>query len=583
MKRTVMCTDINEKNINTEVYVCGWVNRCRDHGNLLFVDLRDRTGILQLVFNSETDINLHKRAKRLRSEYVIGVKGIVVKRSDETINEKLKTGTIEVSASELEVYNTSETPPFVIDEEDNVSEELRLKYRYLDLRKENVQKNIILRHQVSVVVREYLNNKKFLEIETPFLTKSTPEGARDYVVPSRVNPGKFFALPQSPQLFKQILMIAGYDRYYQVVKCFRDEDLRADRQPEFTQIDLEMSFIDENDIMNLIDGLLYKIFKEIKNVEIELPIKRINYDDAIKHYGTDKPDLRFDLKLVDVTDIVKTSDFKVFVDNIKKGGIAKCLNAKKCGYLSRKDIDDLTKYVSIFKAKGLAWFKVTESGLESSIKKFFTQDLLDLIKTKTKAETGDLLLFICDVPAVVNDALANLRLKIAKISKIISNDKLEFVWVNKFPLYEFSTEEKRFVAKHHPFTSPDEETLDYLETEPEKVYSRAYDIVLNGIELGGGSIRIHNKDMQQKMFKALDISEEEAEAKFGFLLNALKYGTPPHGGIALGFDRLIMLLSGSASIRDVIAFPKTQKALCLMTDAPSEITDKQLKELHIKL
>lgn len=583
MKRTNMCAELNENNLNEKVFLCGWVNRTRDHGNLLFVDLRDRTGIIQIVFNSEKNLELHQSAKKLRSEYVVGVSGIVVKRTDETINANIKTGQIEVIANFLEIYNRSETPPFMIDEEEKVTEELRLKYRFLDLRRERIQKNLILRSKISSIVRSYLNENNFLDIETPFLTKSTPEGARDYVVPSRVNPGKFFALPQSPQLFKQLLMVAGYDRYYQIVKCFRDEDLRADRQPEFTQIDLEMSFIDEDDIIKITEGLLYKIFKEIKAVEIKLPIRRMAYQEAMELYGSDKPDLRFDLKLVDVTEIVKNSNFKVFVENIKNGAIAKCLNAKGCGNFSRKDIDDLTEYTSVFGAKGLAWFKVTETGLESSIKKFFSEEILKILQEKTKAEVGDLLLFVCDKKEIVYESLGNLRVQIAKMTNIIDDAKYELVWINKFPLFEYDKVEKRWAAKHHPFTSPTDESIKLIEKDPENAKAKAYDIVLNGTELGGGSIRIHRRDLQEKMFNALGISSEEAEEKFGFLLNAFKYGAPPHGGIALGFDRLIMLLTNANSIREVIAFPKTQKAICLMTQAPSEISQRQLKELSIKV
>lgn len=583
MKRTNMCTELSEKNLNQKVFVCGWVNRTRDHGNLLFVDLRDRTGIIQLVFNPEKDFELHKKAKKLRNEFVIGASGMVIKRSEETINPNLKTGRIEIVCDFLEVYNESETPPFMIEDEVKTSEELRLKYRFLDLRRKTIQDKLITRHKISAVVRNYLNDKGFLEIETPFLTKSTPEGARDYIVPSRVNPGNFFALPQSPQLFKQLLMVSGYDRYYQIVKCFRDEDLRADRQPEFTQIDLEMSFVEEEDIMEVVEGLLYSVFKEIKGIEINLPFKSISYDDAMNFYGSDKPDLRFDLKLVDITEIVKNSDFKVFVSNIENGGIAKCLNAKGCGNFSRKDIDDLTKYISIFGGKGLAWFKVTDEGLQSSIKKFFSSETLKQIQKKTNAETGDLLLFVCDKKEIVYDSLGNLRVHIAKLTNIIDKNKFEFVWVHKFPLFEYDKENKRFAAKHHPFTSPADDSFDIIDADPEKVSAKAYDIVINGSEIGGGSIRIHKREIQEKMFKALGISKEEAEEKFGFLLNAFRYGAPPHGGIALGFDRLVMMLTNAGSIREIIPFPKTQKAVCLLTQAPSKVSQEQLKELFIKL
>ncbi|HOK41372.1 MAG TPA: aspartate--tRNA ligase [bacterium] len=583
MKRTHLCAELNENNLNQKVFLCGWVNSFRDHGNLLFIDLRDKTGLIQIVFNPEINSELHKQAKIIRCEWVIGVKGTVILRSSETINPNLKTGKIEVLAEELEIYNKSQTPPFQLDDYENVSEEIRLRYRFLDLRRPTIQSNLICRHKISSIVRNYLNSNNFVEIETPFLTKSTPEGARDYVVPSRVNPGKFYALPQSPQLFKQLLMVSGFDRYYQIVKCFRDEDLRADRQPEFTQIDLEMSFIDVEDIMSLIEGLLYNVFKEIKGIEISLPIKKLTYKEAMEKYGVDKPDLRFGLELIDVTDIVKNSNFNVFIENINKGGIVKCINAKGCATFSRKDIDDLTKFVATFEAKGLAWFKMTENGLESSIKKFFTDEILHSLVKETKAEPGDLLLFVCDKPEIVYAALGNLRIHIAKLTNKIPQDKYEFVWIYKFPLFEFDKEEKRWVAMHHPFTSPTDDSIDIMLEHPENAYAKAYDIVLNGIELGGGSIRIHNNEIQQKMFKALGISEDEAEEKFGFLLNALKYGAPPHGGIALGFDRLVMLLTNSNSIREVIAFPKTQKAVCLMTQAPSEISEKQLKELSIKV
>ncbi|HON56537.1 MAG TPA: aspartate--tRNA ligase [bacterium] len=583
MKRTNYCAELSAADIGKNVAVCGWAHRRRDHGGLIFIDLRDRSGLLQIVFNPEYSVEAHKLAHTIRSEYVLMAKGKVIKRSDETINPKMKTGEIEIAVNELTILNTSKTPPFALDDDSKINEDLRLKYRYLDLRRENVMFPFLVRHKVANIVRNYLNDNNFLEIETPMLTKSTPEGARDYLVPSRVHPGKFFALPQSPQLFKQLFMVAGFDRYFQIVKCFRDEDLRADRQPEFTQIDMELSFIEIDDIFEIIEGMLYKIFKEIRGIEISLPIRKMDYFEAMDKYGCDKPDLRFGLELKEITDLAADSDFQVFKNVVQSGGIIKGITVPNGASLSRKEIDDLITYVGNYGARGMAWFKVTENGLESNIKKYFNDELLKKIQERMVAKIGDLVCFVGSTPKITNFALANLRLHLGEKLGLIDNDKFEFVWIYNFPLFEYDEQTKRYAAMHHPFTSPTDDTIEFMETAPDKVRAKAYDIVLNGNELGGGSLRIYRNDIQKKMFKILNIGEEEAEQKFGFLLNALQYGAPPHGGIALGMDRLIMLLTGVESIRDVIAFPKTQKASCLMTDAPSVVEPSQLKELFLKI
>jgi len=583
LKRSNYCGKISEEDIGKEVVLMGWVAKRRDLGGVIFVDLRDREGIIQIVMNPTISEEAHEKAKELRSEYVIAARGMVVKRPAGTENPELKTGNIEVNVTELRILNVSKPPPFPIEEKVDISENIRLKYRYLDLRRPNILKNFILRHKLAKAVRDYFNDHGFLEVETPFLTKSTPEGARDYIVPSRIHLGKFYALPQSPQLFKQILMISGFDRYFQIVKCFRDEDLRADRQPEFTQIDVEMSFIDVDTIQEVTEGMIAHIFREVMNIELALPFKKLTYNEAIDRYGLDRPDTRFDLFLVDITDIMKNSKFKVFQDVVSRGGIIKALNLPGGGKFSRKEIEDLNEIISIYEAKGLSWMKYTEKGWTSPISKFFSNSQLDSIKEKMKVNEGDLILIVADNPEIVNNALGNLRLHLARITGIVEEERYNFVWITDFPLFEYDKEEKRYVSVHHPFTSPKEEDIPFIESEPLKVRAKAYDLVLNGNEIGGGSIRIHNRSLQQKIFKLLSINEEEAKAKFGFLLDALEMGAPPHGGIAFGFDRLVMILSKSPSIRDVIAFPKTQKATCLLTEAPSYVDKKQLQELGLRL
>jgi len=584
MKRTHTCGELSIKNLGKNVTLTGWVSSRRDHGGLIFIDLRDRYGLTQVAFDPSHNKKVHSEAEKLRREYVILVKGRVRKRPKGMENPNLKTGKVEVLVNELELLNKSETPPLEVDDRIEVNEDVRLKYRYIDLRKPSMQKNLIIRHKTAKVTRDFFDKEGFLEIETPFLAKSTPEGARDYLVPSRVNPGKFYALPQSPQLFKQLFMVSGFDKYIQIVKCFRDEDLRVDRQPEFTQIDVEMSFIDEEDIFSIIEKLMKKIWKEILGKDIKIPFKRITHKEAMEKYGTDKPDTRFELPLIDVTDIVKNSDFEAFTKAIKSAGKVKCINAKQCANFSRKDIEELTNFVSIYEAKGLAWMKVSEKGLESSIVKFFNDKIQKELIKKTDAKKGDLLLFVADHKHfVVDTALGNLRLELAKRLKLLDDNKHNFIWVTDFPLVEFDEDAQRHVAIHHPFTSPKDDDLKLLEKEPQNVKAKAYDITLNGVELGGGSIRIHKKDLQEKMFKVLGIGKEEAENKFGFLLEAFKYGAPPHGGIALGFDRLVAILTKNESIREVIAFPKTKNAESLMEESPSAVSDEQLKELHIKL
>lgn len=583
LQRTHFCHDLVKENVGEEVVLMGWVLRRRDHGGVIFVDLRDRYGITQVVFNPEINPDEHSKAHRIRSEWVLAVKGKVELRPDDMANPKLKTGDIEVLVSELRILNTSETPPFPLDEDSDVSDNLRLQYRYLDLRRPEMAENLITRHKAVQAVRTYLNDNSFLEVETPMLTRSTPEGARDYLVPSRVNAGKFYALPQSPQLFKQLLMMAGMDRYYQIVKCFRDEDLRADRQPEFTQIDMELSFVDEEQIIAITEGMISALFKETLGLDVAPPFSRITYDEAMDRFGTDRPDTRFGMELVNLTKIAADCSFKVFRSVADKGGTVRGLNAKGCSSFSRKDLDDLTDFAVQFGAKGLAWVKMKADGeWQSPIAKFFTDKERESIAGALDAEEGDLLFFGADRQSTVFQVLSELRVELARRLNLLETERFEFTWVTDFPLVEYDEKEKRFQALHHPFTSPKEEDLDKLDTDPATVYSRAYDLVLNGCEIGGGSIRIHQKDVQMKTLKAIGMDQQEAQDKFGFLLKALDLGAPPHGGIAFGLDRLLMLITGSSSIRDVIAFPKTQKATCPLTEAPASVARKQLTELFLR-
>lgn len=583
LKRSHYCNDLDASNIGEEVTLMGWVLRRRDHGGVIFIDLRDRWGITQVVFNPEVNETIHAKAHDLRNEWVLAVKGKVESRPDGMINPKLKTGEIEILVDELRILNASQTPPFPLDEEVEVSDNLRLKYRYIDLRRPNMAENLVLRHKACQAIRSYLNDQNFLEIETPVLTRSTPEGARDYLVPSRVTAGKFFALPQSPQLFKQLLMVAGMDRYYQIVKCFRDEDLRADRQPEFTQIDMELSFVREEDIFAVAEGMVQNLFKATLGIDVAPPFPHMTYDEAIERFGTDRPDARFGLELISLTEVVKDCSFKVFRSVVEGGGMVKSINAKGCANFSRKDLDDLTSYVGNFGAKGLAWVKVKPDGeWQSPIAKFFTdEERADMSKT-LGAETDDLLFFVADQPTVVHQALAELRLELGRRLDMIDKDTFNFVWITDFPLLEYDHDEKRHMAVHHPFTAPNEKDIDLLDSDPGKMRSRAYDLVLNGTEIGGGSIRIHQKELQDKVFTALGISQEEVADKFDFLVKALELGAPPHGGMAFGLDRLMMILTGRDSIRDVIAFPKTQKATCPLTEAPASVARKQLTELSLR-
>lgn len=579
-RRTNMCGELRAEDDGKEVVLMGWVQRERNLGSLIFIDIRDTTGISQIVFDDTLAAEIFSKAEKIRSEFVIAVKGLV--RIRQSINKDIPTGEVEVLVQELKILDEAQTPPIYIKDEDNVSETMRLKYRYLDLRKPSMQETLKLRAKTSKVIRDFFYKNNFIEIETPMLTKPTPEGARDYLVPSRVNPGEFYALPQSPQLMKQLLMVSGMDRYYQIVKCFRDEDLRANRQPEFTQIDVEMSFVDVEDILSINEQFLYELFKEIKGVEIQLPIKRMTYAEAMERYGVDKPDLRFGFELVNISNLVKGSGFKVFSGAIENGGSVRGINIKGYGaQFTRKDITALENHVKTYGAKGLAWIKITEEGITSPISKFFNEEEFSSIIKTMDGEVGDLIVFVADKNNVVFDSLGNLRNEVAKKLDIINKDDLNLVWITEFPLFEYDEEEDRYVAKHHPFTSPMEEDINLLESNPEKVRAKAYDIVINGDEMGGGSIRISNSELQSKMFKALGFTEEEANDKFGFLLEAFKYGTPPHGGIAYGLDRLIMTLANKSNIRDVIAFPKTQSATCLLTDAPTKVSEKQLLEAHI--
>lgn len=583
LKRTHKCAELDVDNIGQKVTVMGWAHKRRDLGGVIFVDLRDRTGMLQVVFNGMNGNEMFEKAESIRNEYVLAVVGEVVKRSPETINPKMKTGRIEVMATELRILSKSETPPLQIEEDSDVNEMVRLKYRYLDLRRPDMQSNLMLRHRVAKIARDYYDSNGFIEVETPMLIKSSPEGARDYLVPSRVHPGKFYALPQSPQLFKQLLMVAGYDRYMQITKCFRDEDLRADRQPEFTQIDLEMSFVDVDDVISINEGFIKKAFKEALGRDIETPLPRLTYKEAMDRFGSDKPDTRFGLELINVSDLVADSGFKVFADTVRNGGSVRAINAKGCGAkFSRREIDSLVEFVKTYRAKGMAWIVVEENELKSAITKFFTQDEVKALLDRTEAKPGDLICFIADKNEVVYDSLGALRLELARRLDLLDKNEFRFLWVTEFPLLEYSEEEKRWVAKHHPFTSPMDEDMEYLDSDPGRVRAKAYDIVLNGTELGGGSIRIHLQELQSKMFDLLGFSKEEAWAKFGYLLEAFKFGVPPHGGMAYGLDRMIMLMAGKSSIRDVIAFPKVQNASDPMTNAPDVVDLKQLKELHIK-
>lgn len=583
LKRTHYCGDLTEAGLGQDVVLMGWVQRRRDHGGLVFIDLRDRTGLIQVVFNPQEDPETHERSHAVRSEYVLAVKGRIRRRPEDMVNPKLKTGRVEVFINHLRVLNTAATPPFMIEDSLDVSEAVRLKYRYLDLRRPSIMENFLLRDQAAQITRNFLSGAGFLEVETPVLTRSTPEGARDYLVPSRISQGRFYALPQSPQLFKQLLMVAGFDRYYQIVRCFRDEDLRADRQPEFTQIDLEMSFIQEEDILELMEELMVRLFKEILGKDISRPFPRLMYKEALDRFGLDRPDTRFGLELVDVTNIVATAEFKLFAQAAASGGVIKALNAKGCNHFSRKRLDDLIEFAKVYGAKGLAWIKVNPDGWQSPIAKFFSDEEKAGLVQALDIEPGDLIFFSADQLKVVSEVMGQLRLKLGRDLDLVKNDEYHFVWVTHFPMFEYSPEEKRLAAMHHPFTSPLDEDLGHLESSPGDVRARAYDLVLNGNEIGGGSIRIHHPDVQARVFRVLGISEEEAAEKFGFLVEALGYGAPPHGGLAFGFDRLVMILAGSENIRDVIAFPKTQKAACLLTGAPNRVDRRQLLELGLRV
>ena len=584
MHRSCGCGRVTEKDCGKELTLAGWVNTRRDHGGLIFIDLRDRSGIVQVVMSPQYGEDAFHKAEDVRSEYVLAIRGMVRERSPETVNPKMQTGKIEVVVSEMRVLNKAKTPPFYVEDGIDVDETVRLKHRYIDLRRPEMQRNLIMRHKIVHEMRQFLDAHDFLEVETPILTKSTPEGARDYLVPSRVNPGKFYALPQSPQLFKQLLMVSGLERYFQIARCFRDEDLRADRQPEFTQLDIELSFEDQDFILDLMEHMMQRIFKNVLNVDIQIPFKRITWDDAMNLYGSDKPDLRFDMHFYDISDLLRDTGFKVFRNVLDNGGIVKAITVKGDAAISRRELDGLVDYVGNYGAKGLAWIGLNKDGsLKCQITKFLGEDKIREIGKFCEAENGDLILIIADKPKVVAQALGELRLEMARRMNLIDENEFCFRWVTDFPMFEYSEEDKRWVAEHHPFTAPRDEDVQYLLTDPSKVYAKAYDMVLNGVEAGGGSLRIYQEELQEKVFKAIGITHEEAQEKFGFLLDAFRYGAPPHAGIALGLDRLVMLMLRLGSIRDVIAFPKTQSAIDQMTQAPSEVVDMQLKELHIRV
>ena len=583
MKRTHHCGELRKSDVGKEVVLCGWVSRRRDHGGLIFVDMRDRSGLVQVVYDeSEMNEGTFHKAESLRSEFVIAVRGKVRGRSEDTVNPKMDTGEIEVVCAELRILNTSKTPPFYIQDGIDVDENLRLKYRYLDLRRPEMQKNIMLRHKVTMIMRNYFDKHGFLEIETPMLCKSTPEGARDFLVPSRLNAGTFYALPQSPQIYKQILMLAGYEKYFQIVRCFRDEDLRADRQPEFTQLDVETSFMSQEEILTFTEGMIKNLFKEAIGAEIETPMLRMTWDDAMDRFGSDKPDLRFGMELMDISEYMGGSDFKVFNSVLENGGQVKCIKVDGYADIPRRELDRLVEYVKNYGAKGLAWIQYAPEGVKSPFKKFYPQETFDKIAEATGAKTGDLLLVVADKRLVVAQALGALRLEMGRMRNLIDPDKLCFLWVIDFPMFEYSEEEKRWKAMHHPFTAPRNEDIQYLKSDPGRVKANAYDMVLNGVEIGGGSLRIYDSELQEQVFEAVGLTPEVAHERFGFMMDAFKYGTPPHGGLAFGLDRLVMLMAKRPSIRDVIAFPKTQSGTDVMSQAPSTVEDKQLRELHIR-
>lgn len=583
-KRSSYCANVKEEDVGKEILLMGWAGTWRNLGALIFIGLRDRTGVMQVVFNeSFTPKNVFELAETIRSEYVVAVKGVLARRAPDMVNKDMATGEYELQATDLKILSKAQTPPIYIDDNLNTQEQIRLKYRYLDLRRPSMQKILMKRHEMMQIIREYYSKNGFLEIETPILCKSTPEGARDYLVPSRVHPGKFYALPQSPQQYKQLLMLSGFDRYMQIARCFRDEDLRADRQPEFTQIDLEMSFVDMDDVLSVNEGFIQTLLKKTLDVDVKLPLPRMTYKEAMETYGSDKPDTRFGLKFIDVSDLVKESGFSVFKDAVANGGSVRCINVEGgADKFSRKQIDELTEHVKIYRAKGLAWMSMKQDGMQCSFAKFFTDEQMEALKSRVNAKTGDIVFFVADAKDLVTcTALGALRLEVGRRLGLMDDTKYNLLWVVDFPLLEYDEEEGRYSAMHHPFTSPKDEDLELMDTDPSKVRAKAYDMVLNGNEVGGGSIRIHSSELQEKMFRTLGFTKEQAWNRFGFLMEAFKYGTPPHGGIAFGLDRLVMLITGTSNIRDVIAFPKVQTAACLMTDAPDVVDDKQLNELHI--